>query len=100
MDKGLIHLAFFQYKKISENYQYTDGDIKEYIDEMERNYNNYQIYENGFYYDGVLIKKGDYHNLAIALLNSRNDELTDEYVSENIMNLQNQIEIVVVLIFG
>lgn len=81
------------------NYQFTDGDIKDYIKELENNSNNYSEYENDYYYNDMLIKRGNYHNLAIALLNSRNDELTDENVSENIMNLQYQIEIVVILIF-
>lgn len=97
-------MAIYYLLKTPENHDYyftmygnVEGEISELIKEINLYSGDNQRDE--YYFNGHLIKKGDYHELALAIIEDYNSTLHDKNVASDLEEAETTLEVIILITF-
>ena len=98
LKKAIVFNLLHSFK---DNYFYTNDALNdEYVDNFIKSMEeDRKFIKDGFNYNDYEIKPGDYHTLAIAILETQNQEENDKYISEGIGIIDDIISVLINIIF-
>ena len=101
-DEDIEKMALFYIINTYENkfYYYSDKNANEIINVLITHIKeDKEDYSHDFGFNDHFIKKGDYHELAVALMESYNDTIIDNNISDNLEEIDSMGEICIFTIF-